>query len=227
MPQPARRLVRRPLALPTLVALVLGVLGLAAIRPAPASPVPSPGVAASADGPASARARAVRAFPRLYSRDLALGIVIGYAFADGKIAGGTYTYDQGGVGLGDQFRAGILDAGGVVVPHGQFAASSSGLPDLGMVTHGPLTAAVLQGSADLRRGVLTGIVQCEGSPAGLVWDNPSRQVSESVLALLATFGIAAKLRGTTFFDIVVGPESFAFFQSLPVAVHERVPGFTG
>ncbi len=167
---------------------------------------------------------ASRVLPRAYSRDLALGIVIGYAFADGEIQGGRYTYEQGGDGLADQFRAAILDAGGTVVPKGFYGASSAGLGDVGMVTHGPLTNAVLQGSADLRLGVLTAMVQCEGDPRGLVWDNPSRATAQSVVALLATFGIVGRIQGSNFFDVTVGPEAFAFFQALPVAVPDRVPG---
>ncbi len=48
--------------------------------------------------------------------------------------------------------------------------------------------------------------------------------SSARVTLLATFGIAAKLRGTAFFDVVVEPADFAFFQALPVAVRDRVPG---
>jgi hypothetical protein len=180
--------------------------------------------AAEALGPAQASAQATHAFPRVYSRDFALGLVVGYAFSDGRINGGTYAYDQGGDGLADQFRAGILDAGGRVVPNGMYAATSSGLPDVGMVTHGPLSSTVLNGSQDLRLGVVTAMVQCEGDPAGLVWDNPSRATAESVVTLLASLGVASHVRGTSFFDVVVGPESFPFFQSLPVAVRDRVPG---
>ena len=153
--------------------------------------------------------------------------MIGYAFSDGKIEHGVYTYDMGGEGLADQFRAAILDAGGSVAPLGEFAARSSGLPDLGLVTHGPLPPAVLQGSTDLRLGVLTAMVQCEGDASGLVWDSPIRSTAESVVGLLATFGITGELRGTTFFDVVVGPQDFAFFQALPVAVRDRVPGTMG
>ncbi len=96
-------------------------------------------VAAAQIAPVDAAAKAQRVLPRLYSADLALGIVAGYAFADGQIAGGTYTYDMGGDGLADQFRGAILDAGGTVVPHGSHGASSSGLRDLGLSTHGALT----------------------------------------------------------------------------------------
>lgn len=202
-----------------LVAVGLGLLHVSHATAPPGAMHPVAGV-----DPVAATSKAGRVLPRLYSRDLALGIVIGYAFSDGRIDRGVYTYDVGGEGLADQFRAAILDAGGTVTPFGEFAASSNGLTDLGLVTHGALSAAVLGGSADLRRGVLTAMVQCEGDPAGLVWDSPSRAASESVVALLATFGIAAKLRGTAFFDVVVEPADFAFFQALPVAVRDRVPG---
>jgi hypothetical protein len=174
--------------------------------------------------PVAAHAPARRVVPRLYSADLALGIVAGYAMADGRIDGGVYTYEVGGEGLADQFRAAILDAGGTVVPRGDYAASSSGLRDLGLVTHGALGPQVLDGSADLRRGVITAVVQCEGDPQGLVWDGASRPAAESIVALLATFGVSAQLRGSQFFDVVVGPESFPFFQALPVAIRDRVPG---
>ena len=227
MTLPGRPRAFRILTLPSLAALLVGALALKVAGSDRGPDTERRTDVVSAVGPATARARPSRAFPRLYSRDLALGIVIGYSFSDGKIVSGAYTYDQGGEGLGDQFRAAILDAGGKVQAHGALAATSTGLADLGMVTHGALSAAVLQGSADLRRGVLTAMVQCEGSPDGLVWDNPSRAASESVVALLATFGITAKLRGTTFFDVVVGPEAFAFFQSLPVALPDRVPGYGG
>ena len=204
--------------------LVGGLIVAAVVRAdAPGRLVPE----AAAIAPATAGEAAGRVLPRLYSHDLALGIVIGYAYSDGSIERGTYLYDKGGEGLADQFRAAILDAGGTVSPMGEFAATSIGLPDLGLETHGPLTAAVLQGSADLRTGVLAGMVQCEGDPSGLVWDSPIRSTAESVVALLATFGITAKLRGSSFFDVVVGPEAFPFFQSLPVAVRDRVPGTVG
>lgn len=220
-PRPIRRLGVALLA----TALAGGALGLlrSAHVVAPATTVlPGAGV-----DPVAATSKAARVLPRLYSQDLALGIVVGYAFSDGRIDRSIYTYDMGGEGLADQFRAAILDAGGAVAPLGEYAASSSGLPDLGLVTHGALPAAVLAGSADLRRGVLTAMVQCEGDPGGLVWDSPSRVASESVVALLATFGITARLRGSAFFDVVVGPQDFAFFQALPVAVRDRVPGTSG
>ena len=181
-------------------------------------------VAAAPIAPVAAAAKAQRVLPRLYPADLALGIVAGYAFADGEIHGGTYTYEMGGDGLADQFRAAILDAGGTVVPRGEYGASSSGLRDLGLSTHGALTSTVLNGSADLRRGIITAVIQCEGDPSGLVWDGPSRPAAESVVTLLASLGVTARLRGTQFFDVVVGPESFPFFQSLPVALRDRLPG---
>jgi hypothetical protein len=181
-------------------------------------------VTAAPIAPVAAGAKAPRVLPRLYTADLALGIVAGYAFADGQIQGGTYTYEMGGDGLADQFRAAILDAGGTVVPRGEYGASSSGLRDLGLSTHGALMSGVLNGPADLRRGVITGIIQCEGDPTGLVWDGPSRPAAESVVTLLASLGVTARVRGTQFFDVVVGPESFPFFQSLPVALRERLPG---
>jgi hypothetical protein len=180
--------------------------------------------AASPIAPVAAAAKAQRVLPRLYTADLALGIVAGYAFADGQIQGGTYTYEMGGDGLADQFRAAILDAGGTVVPRGEYGASSSGLRDLGLSTHGALSSTVLNGSADLRRGIITGIIQCEGDRSGLVWDGPSRPAAESMVTLLASLGVTARLRGTQFFDVVVGPESFPFFQSLPVALRDRLPG---
>ena len=105
----------RLLTLPILAALLVGALALTA---AGSDRGPDAGRrtedVASAAGPATARARASRALPRLYSRDLALGIVIGYSFSDGRIVKGTYPYEQGGEGLGDQFRAAILDAGGLL-----------------------------------------------------------------------------------------------------------------
>jgi hypothetical protein len=201
------------------VAGALVALGTGALRPDDRHPDVVPEV-----DTVRATARALRATPRVYAPDFALGIVVGYAFADGEIAGGTYTYDQGGEGLGDQFRAAIIDAGGTVQPRGAYAARSQGLPDLGLVHHGPLTARILTGSENLRRGVLTGIIQCEGGIDGLVWDNPSRPVSQSVVDLLATFGISAELRGRSFFSVYVGPPDFPFFQALPVAVKDRVPG---
>ena len=71
-----------------------------------------------------------RVLPRLYSADLALGIVAGYAFADGQIDGGTYTYER-------------------------------------------------------------------ATRSGLVWDGPSRPAAESVVTLLASLGVTARLRGTS------------------------------
>ena len=220
-----RRSASRGLATLLAVGLVVGLIVVVAVRAGESSPARAGG-GGDRTGERPARPRD-GCCPRLYSHDLALGIVIGYAYSDGSIEHGTYLYDKGGEGLADQFRAAILDAGGTVSPMGEFAAKSIGLPDLGLETHGPLTAAVLQGSADLRMGVLTGMVQCEGDPKGLVWDSPIRSTAESVVALLATFGITAKLRGSSFFDVVVGPEAFPFFQSLPVAVRDRVPGTVG
>src|SRR5262245_28020368 len=157
-----------------------------------------------------------------YSTDLALGLVAGHAWADGWIEDGVYHY-RGPDPLRRQFREAAEAAGGRWRAAGQ-ATRVVGLDDLGLVTHGSLTNQVLTGSRNLRLGVIVGMVQCEGSNDGLVWDNPTRATAESVVRLFATVGIEAHIRGDRFFRVYVEQHDFDFFRTLPFASRARVPG---